>query len=72
MLLISPKEHHAVVGGTFAIHVAGGPWLFYHTQVVGRKSQVHEQGRDQKDKGTERTNVSSVKIYWLFHFGYEV
>lgn len=29
MLLISPQEHHAIVGGTFAIHGAGGPWLFF-------------------------------------------
>lgn len=60
MLLISPKEHHTVVGGTFAIRGAGWLWLFYHTQVVGRKSPVHAQGRNQKGKGTERTNVSSV------------
>lgn len=72
MLLMSPKEHHAVVGGTFAIHGAGGPWLFYHTQVVGKKSRVHAQGRNQKGKEMERTNVASVDIYWLFHFGYEI
>lgn len=68
MLLISPKEHHAIAGGTFAIHGAGWPWFFYHTHVIGRKSQVHEQGRNQKGKGMERTNTFSVEIYWLLQF----